>query len=90
MRSHHADTAVLDAAVLLAGAWKSADGSVRLDIKTDGTYAGKVVGRKRRPRGTYDLNGRTLTLSDDSGLHTPVIVGDGVLEMAGHRLGRAN
>lgn len=71
------------------GVWLSADGTVRLDIKTDGTYAGKVAGRKRRARGTYDLSGRTLTLSDDSGLRTPVEVGDGVLEMAGHRLGRA-
>ncbi|WP_250002330.1 Atu4866 domain-containing protein [Actinoplanes sp. M2I2] len=71
------------------GVWLSADGTVRLDIKTDGTYAGKVAGRKRRASGTYDLAGRTLMLSDDSGLHTPVAVGDGVLEMAGHRLGRA-
>ena len=71
------------------GVWLSADGTVRLDIKTDGTYAGKVAGRKRPARGTYDLTGRTLTLSDDSGLRTPVAVGEGVLEMAGHRLGRA-
>jgi hypothetical protein len=71
------------------GIWLSADGTVRLDIRTDGTYAGKVAGRKRRPQGTYDLAGRTLTLSDDSGLRTPVAVGDEVLEMAGHRLGRA-
>ncbi|MCY1137489.1 Atu4866 domain-containing protein [Actinoplanes sp. Pm04-4] len=96
----HVDTAVLDASALFAtalaevavsapvGQWLSADGTVRLDIRTDGTYAGKVAGRKRRPQGTYFLAGRTLTLSDDSGLHTPVAVGDGVLEMAGHRLGR--
>ena len=71
------------------GVWLSADGTVRLDIKTDGTYAGKVAGRKRPARGTYELAGRTLTLNDDSGLHTPVAVGEGVLEMAGHRLGRA-
>jgi hypothetical protein len=71
------------------GAWSSADGAVRLEIKTDGTYAGKVLGRKRPARGTYRLDGGTLTLSDDSGLHTPVRVGRGVLEMAGHRLGRA-
>ncbi|MCO8273419.1 Atu4866 domain-containing protein [Actinoplanes sp. TRM 88003] len=71
------------------GSWLSADGTVRLDIRTDGTYAGKVAGRKRRPHGTYALTGRTLTLNDDSGLRTPVAVGDDVLEMAGHRLGRA-
>ncbi|WP_250029074.1 Atu4866 domain-containing protein [Paractinoplanes maris] len=71
------------------GVWLSADGTVRLDIKTDGTYAGKVAGRKRRAHGTYDLAGRTLTLSDASGLRTPVAVGNDVLEMAGHRLGRA-
>ncbi|MDY7085160.1 MAG: Atu4866 domain-containing protein [Actinomycetota bacterium] len=71
------------------GAWSSADGAVRLEIKTDGTYAGKVLGRKRPARGTYRLDGGTLTLRDDSGLHTPVRVGRGVLEMAGHRLGRA-
>ncbi|MGK5680455.1 Atu4866 domain-containing protein [Actinoplanes sp. URMC 104] len=71
------------------GAWLSADGTVRLDIRTDGTYAGKVAGRKRPARGTYHLEGGTLTLSDRSGLHTPVVVGDGVLQMAGHLLGPA-
>ncbi|SNY72545.1 hypothetical protein SAMN05421748_14310 [Paractinoplanes atraurantiacus] len=30
-----------------------------------------------------------MTLRDDSGLKTPVTVGHGVLEMAGHRLGPA-
>jgi putative ligand-binding protein with streptavidin-like fold len=68
------------------GAWLSSDGAVRLDLHTDGTYAGQVAGRKRRARGTYLFDGATLTLSDDSGLNTPVAVRDGELEMAGHRL----
>jgi hypothetical protein len=68
------------------GAWLSADGAVRLDINTDGTYAGQVAGRRRRAHGTYDLDGATLTLRDDSGLATPVTVHDGELQMAGHRL----
>jgi hypothetical protein len=71
------------------GVWLSADGTVRLDIKTDGTYAGQVAGRKRRAHGTYDLDGATLTLRDDSGLATPVTVHDRELTMAGHRLGPA-
>jgi hypothetical protein len=71
------------------GAWRSADGAVRLDIRTDGTYAGRVAGRKRAAHGTYDLDGVQMTLHDDSGLDTPVALHDGVLEMAGHRLGRA-
>jgi len=71
------------------GAWRSADGTVRLDIRTDGTYAGRVAGRKRAAHGTYDLDGLRMTLLDDSGLHTPVTLHEGVLEMAGHRLGRA-
>src|SRR5690348_554857 len=56
------------------GAWHSADGTVRLDIKTDGTYAGRVAGRKRRARGTYSVEGRVLALQDESGLRTPVTV----------------
>ncbi len=71
------------------GVWRSADGAVLLDIKTDGTYAGKVAGRRRAAHGTYDLEGAGMTLSDDSGLRTPVTLHDGVLEMAGHRLGPA-
>jgi len=71
------------------GAWHSADGTVRLDIKTDGTYAGEVAGRKRRARGTYSVEGRVLDLRDDSGLRTPVLVGDRVLEMAGFVLERS-
>ncbi|MEV4344306.1 Atu4866 domain-containing protein [Actinoplanes sp. NPDC049596] len=71
------------------GSWLSADGTVRLEIRTDGTYAGSVAGRKQPARGTYRLDGATMTLRDESGLRTPVTVGPGVLEMAGHRLGRA-
>lgn len=71
------------------GFWLSKDGSVRLEIKNDGTYDGQVAGRKRRARGTYYVDGATMTLSDhDSGLHTPVTLHDGELEMAGHRLHR--
>jgi hypothetical protein len=68
------------------GVWRTADGAVSLDIKTDGTYAGKVAGRRRAAQGTYDLDGAGMTLSDDSGLRTPVALHDGALEMAGHRL----
>ena len=68
------------------GAWRSADGAVRLEIRTDGTYAGRVAGRRRAAHGTYDVDGARMTLLDDSGLHTPVTLHDGVLEMAGHRL----
>jgi hypothetical protein len=71
------------------GAWRSADGTVRLEIRTDGTYAGRVAGRRRPAHGRYNLDGSRITLLDDSGLHTPVTLHDGVLEMAGHRLGRA-
>ena len=71
------------------GMWLSTDGTVRLDIRTDGTYAGQVAGRRRRAYGTYRFDGSTMTLSDDSGLATPVTVHDGELQMAGHRLGPA-
>jgi hypothetical protein len=70
------------------GLWLSADGTVRLDIRTDGTYAGKVAGRKRPAHGTYRLDGSVMTLQDDDGPPTPVTVLDGRLEMAGHRLSR--
>ncbi|GAA0523721.1 hypothetical protein GCM10010172_00100 [Paractinoplanes ferrugineus] len=70
------------------GFWLSQDGTVQLEIKTDGTYDGKVAGRKRRARGTYHIDGALMTLSDqDSGMHTSVTLYDGELEMAGHRLG---
>jgi hypothetical protein len=70
------------------GAWLSSDGTVRLDLRTDGTYDGQVAGRRRRARGTYRFDGATLTLNDDSGLYTAVTVRESELEMAGHRLGR--
>jgi hypothetical protein len=72
-----------------AGSWKSTDGSVRLTLRGDGTYAGLVAGRRQRAYGTYHVDGRLVTLSDHgSGLHTPVRVLDGELEMAGHRFTR--
>jgi Agrobacterium tumefaciens protein Atu4866 len=72
------------------GAWLSSDRTVRLDIRADGTYDAQIAGRRRRAHGTYLFDGATLTLSDDSGLHTPVVVRDGELDMAGHRLAPAD
>ena len=73
----------------LAGLWRSADGVVRLTIKADGTYAGAIAGRRKPARGTYRVEGSTMTLHDVSGLPTPVLLLEDELEMAGHRLGRA-
>jgi Agrobacterium tumefaciens protein Atu4866 len=83
----HQPTVLASNAVV--GRWRSADGVVRLEIKTDGTYAGAVAGRKRAPHGTYRVEGTTLTLRDDTGLRTPVTLYEDGLEMAGRRLGRA-
>ncbi|KUL32352.1 Atu4866 domain-containing protein [Actinoplanes awajinensis] len=72
----------------VVGAWRSPDGTVQLQLRTDGTYAGEVAGRRKRPSGTYRLDGDSLLLHDDtSGLRTPVtVLHQGELEMAGHRL----
>jgi putative ligand-binding protein with streptavidin-like fold len=73
----------------LVGRWRSPDGAVRLEIKTDGTYAGAVAGRKRAAHGTYRVHGTTMTLRDDTGLRTAVTLYADELDMAGHRLARA-
>lgn len=70
----------------LVGTWRSTDGQVRLRLHTDGTFAGAVAGRRRPARGTYDVDGVSVVLRDDCGLHTSVHVHHGELEMAGHRL----
>ncbi|MDI6100509.1 Atu4866 domain-containing protein [Actinoplanes sp. NEAU-A12] len=70
----------------VVGAWRSPDGVVKLQLRKDGTYAGEVSGRRRPARGTYWIQGESVLLRDDSGLHTDVHVHDGELEMAGHRL----
>ncbi|BCY05274.1 Atu4866 domain-containing protein [Actinoplanes sp. L3-i22] len=77
---------VTSAAVV--GAWRSPDGTVKLQLRTDGTYAGEVAGRRKRPHGTYRIDGDAVLLQDDaSGLRTPVVLlHEGELEMAGHRL----
>ncbi|GIF15215.1 Atu4866 domain-containing protein [Actinoplanes teichomyceticus] len=76
---------VADAVV---GTWRSRDGAIKLHLRTDGTYAGEVAGRRKRPSGTYRIDGDAVMLHDAaSGLHTPVTVRQhGELEMAGHRL----
>ncbi|MFF5296935.1 Atu4866 domain-containing protein [Paractinoplanes globisporus] len=71
------------------GVWLSEGGTVRLDIFEDGTYDGQVAGRKRHAHGTYHIDGSLMTLSDDSGLFTPVTLGEGELEMAGYHLNPA-
>ncbi|MFC4063738.1 Atu4866 domain-containing protein [Actinoplanes subglobosus] len=70
----------------VVGAWRSQDGSVKLQLRRDGTYAGEVAGRRKPARGTYLIDGQAVVLRDDSGLQTPVQVHEGELEMAGHRL----
>jgi hypothetical protein len=72
----------------VVGAWRSPDGAVKLQLRTDGTYAGEVAGRRKRPSGTYRVDGDSVVLRDaSSGLHTPVnVLHEGELEMAGHRL----
>ncbi|MBB2945154.1 hypothetical protein FB565_004887 [Actinoplanes lutulentus] len=70
----------------VAGVWRSPDGVVQLRLHTDGTFAGEVAGRRRAAHGTYDIKGTEVVLHDDSGLNTAVVVYDGELEMAGHRL----
>lgn len=71
------------------GLWRNADGTVRLCLASDWSYEGRVAGRHRRARGTYRPDGAGLLLSDESGLSTPVLVGEYGLEMAGHQLFRA-
>lgn len=75
---------VTDSAVV--GAWRSPDGVVKLQLRRDGTYAGEITGRRKPARGTYRIEGTSVVLHDDSGLHTDVQVREGELEMAGHRL----
>ncbi|BCJ43994.1 hypothetical protein GCM10010168_67970 [Actinoplanes ianthinogenes] len=72
----------------VVGAWRSQDGMVRLQLRIDGTYAGQVAGRRKRPAGTYRIDGASVVLHDAvSGLKTPVtVLHEGELEMAGHRL----
>jgi hypothetical protein len=71
------------------GDWRSPDGTVQLRVETDGTYAAAVAGRRLKARGTYAVDGTTMTLSDASGLYTPVALLDNELEMAGFRLSPA-
>ena len=87
MRQRHASAKIKTSAPV--GVWLSADRTVRLDIFSDGTYDGQVAGRKRHAHGTYHIDGSVMTLSDDTGLYTPVTVANGELEMAGYRLGPA-
>ncbi|HEV7965482.1 MAG TPA: hypothetical protein VGP57_23250, partial [Actinoplanes sp.] len=37
----------------LAGVWLSADGTIRLNLRPDGTYGSSVAGRRRSARGSY-------------------------------------
>lgn len=68
------------------GFWQNADGSVRLCLGGDGSYEGRIAGRRRSARGVYHLAGEGVVLRDESGLRTPVTVAADYLEMAGHQL----
>jgi hypothetical protein len=70
----------------MVGVWRSVDGTVRLTLKTDFSYALSVTGRSRPAHGSYLLDGADLRLRDDSGLRTPARLTAGSIEMAGHEL----
>ena len=70
----------------LVGSWRSPDATVHLDLYAGGDYERGIVGRSSTSHGSYLADGPNLLLRDDSGLRTTVIVADGALEMAGHRL----
>jgi hypothetical protein len=72
----------------LAGVWLSADGTVRLHLRPEGSYVRGISGRRRSAHGTYLIDGPCVLLRDDNGLRTVVTVTEDVLEMAGHRLAR--
>ena len=73
----------------LTGRWHSADDTVRLQLEPDGTYRGSVAGRSRTAHGTYLVDGPSIVLYDDSGLHIPVTRLGDTLVMAGYDLHRA-
>jgi hypothetical protein len=68
----------------LVGVWLSADGAVRLDLRSEGTYERSVAGRRRSSHGHYVVDGGCVLLQDDNGLRTVVVIDGDVLEMAGH------
>jgi len=76
-------------AAALVGIWLSADRTVRLQLRADLSYRGRVEGRHRTATGSYRLEGTGLVLQDDTGLRTPVTVRGYALEMAGHQLFKA-
>jgi hypothetical protein len=72
----------------LGGVWETADGTVRLDLRPDGTYRSWVEGRWRAASGTYRVADDIVYLRDDAGLRTTVTRFDDALELAGHQLFR--
>jgi len=79
-------TAINPSAPSLTGVWRTADGAIRLTLKSDFSYALSVAGRARRAQGSYLLDGPELRLRDDSGLRTPARLTAGTIELAGHEL----
>jgi hypothetical protein len=73
----------------LAGVWTSTDGTVRLELGSDGRYERSITGRDKVAHGTYRIDALSMHLRDDSGLRTTVTIYDGALDMAGHQLHRS-
>lgn len=74
----------------LVGVWLSADGAVRLDLRSEGTYERSIVGRRRSSHGHYLVDGSSLLLEDDNGLRTVATMADDALEMAGYPLWKSD
>lgn len=70
----------------LVGTWANDDGSLKLELRADGTFSEDLGDRKAAYAGKYTVKGTTLTLTDKTGVTADGTINGASISLSGSTL----
>ncbi|TMR21349.1 hypothetical protein ETD86_15745 [Nonomuraea turkmeniaca] len=70
----------------LVGTWANDDGSLKLELRADGTFSEDLGDRKAAYAGKYTVKGTTLTLNDKTGVTADGTINGDSISLSGSTL----
>lgn len=78
--------AASSSAANLVGTWANDDGSLKLELRADGTFSEDLGDRKAAYAGKYTVEGTTLTLNDKTGVTADGTINGDSISLSGSTL----
>ncbi|MCG5213073.1 Atu4866 domain-containing protein [Streptosporangium soli] len=79
-------SAASSSAANLVGTWANDDGSLKLELRADGTFSEDLGDRKAAYAGQYTVKGTTLTLNDKTGVTADGTINGDSISLSGSTL----